>query len=74
MLMFAFEATQNLIENLYQSNVKMSCELDEDSKEMLVQLLRLVDLSFGWEFTSSKRIIYLFFNLSSTAKIKIALF
>ncbi len=30
--------------------------LDSDSKEMLMQLFALIDQSFSWEFTSSRRI------------------
>lgn len=56
MLMFVFEATQELIQNL-GNNVKSISNLDPDSKEMLYQLFSLIDLSFNWEFTSTKHVL-----------------
>lgn len=55
MLIFVFETTQNLIQSLKSNNVNTINSLDSDSKEMLIQLFGLIDQSFGWEFTSSKR-------------------
>lgn len=55
MLIFVFETTQDLIQSLIQSNIKSIKEIDKDSKEMLLQLFSLIDQSFSWEFTSSKR-------------------
>lgn len=55
LLVFLFETTQNLIESLVQSNITSIKTLDSDSNEMLLQLFTLIDQSFNWEFTSSKR-------------------
>ena len=55
LLVFLFETTQNLIESLVQSNITSIKALDSDSNEMLLQLFTLIDQSFNWEFTSSKR-------------------
>ena len=56
MLIFVFETTQNLIHSLKENNINSIKLLDNDSKEMLMQLFALIDQSFSWEFTSSKRI------------------
>lgn len=53
MLMFVFDTTRGLIESLV--NIKSISSLDADAKEMLYQLFSLIDLSFNWEFTSTKR-------------------
>lgn len=58
LLMFLFETTQNLIESLIQNNITNIKALDSDSNEMLLQLFNLIDQSFNWEFTSSKRKSY----------------
>lgn len=55
MLIFVFETTQNLINSLKENNINSIKLLDNDSKEMLMQLFALIDQSFSWEFTSSKR-------------------
>lgn len=55
MLMFVYETTRNLMENLVQNNIKSIRDIDADSKVMLMQLFALIDQSFNWEFTSSKR-------------------
>lgn len=60
MLVFLFETTQNLIQTLLQSNITSIKALDKDSNEMLLQLFTLIDQSFNWEFTSSKRTLLLF--------------
>ena len=43
------------MESLVQNNVNSIRTIDTDSKEMLMQLFTLIDNSFNWEFTSSKR-------------------
>lgn len=53
--MFIYETTQELMESLVQNNINTIKALDPDSKEMLMQLFSLIDQSFNWEFTSSKR-------------------
>lgn len=53
--MFVYETTRNLMENLVQNNIKSIRDIDSDSKVMLMQLFTLIDQSFNWEFTSSKR-------------------
>lgn len=53
--MFVYETTRNLMENLVQNNIKSIRDIDADSKVMLMQLFALIDQSFNWEFTSSKR-------------------
>jgi hypothetical protein len=55
LLVFLFETTQSLIEGLQASRVGSVRDLDIDSREMLMQLFSLIDQSFSWEFTSSKR-------------------
>ena len=55
MLLFVYETTHTLMENLVQNNIKSIKDIDVDSKGMLVQLFTLIDQSFNWEFTSSKR-------------------
>ena len=55
MLIFVFETKQNLINSLKENNINSIKLLDNDSKEMLMQLFALIDQSFSWEFTSSKR-------------------
>ena len=73
MLMFVFEATQELIQNL-GNNVKSISNLDPDSKEMLYQLFSLIDLSFNWEFTSTKRKWNITSNINLIWKILNCLF
>ncbi len=64
LLVFLFETTQSLIESLVQNNITSIKSLDSDSNEMLLQLFTLIDQSFNWEFTSSKR-NYLIVHLDS---------
>jgi hypothetical protein len=59
MLVFIFQTTQSLIESLVQNNIRTIRMIDRDSIEMLMQLFLLIDQSFNWEFTSSKRKISL---------------
>lgn len=61
LLVFLFETTQSLIESLVQNNITSVKTLDTDSNEMLLQLFTLIDQSFNWEFTSSKRNYICFF-------------
>ena len=60
MLVFIFKTTQSLIESLVQNNIKSIRVIDRDSIEMLVQLFSLIEQSFNWEFTSSKRNIEIY--------------
>lgn len=71
MLMFVFETTQELIQNLVvANNIKSISSLEPDAKEMLFQLFSLIDLSFNWEFTSTKRKIFPTFD-STLNKLRI---
>ena len=62
MLVFIFKTTQSLIESLVQNQIRSIKTIDRDSIEMLMQLFLLIDQSFNWEFTSSKRIYFLIKN------------
>ncbi len=53
--MFIYETTQELMSNLAQNAITSVTSLDATSRDMLIQLFALIDASFTWEFTSSKR-------------------
>jgi len=53
--MFIYDTTQELMSSLSQNNITSIVSLDPTSRDTLIQLFALIDASFTWEFTSSKR-------------------
>lgn len=55
--MFVFETTNNLIDSLIQSNMSNICSVDQESRNLLIQIFKLIDQCFSWEYISSRHVL-----------------
>lgn len=55
--MFVFETTNSLIDSLYQSNISNICTVDQESRNLFIQIFKLIDQCFSWEFISSRHVL-----------------